>query len=368
MAASPASAFHSAYNASLACRQVAPLFAPHSCRRFVDEYFEQQHLVTRATGGQALLSTASLYDAADHWQFKVAIDHSQARLLMPDSFAHDSTWTDGTVVDRTAMRAALAANRTLVLHNVELYVRPIGLLCRALMGAFGVYAQANVYYARAGLSSAVHAHQDAQSVFVVQCEGRKVWQLLRPPQRWRLRYNQRGKSGDVAPATELMEPISSVELAPGDVLFVPRGTYHRTSTLIADSSPKDAAPASLHVTIGVETDTDGFTWLALLRDAADALDLPEAKAKNLDAAMWNDERLREALPLRLCRYGGSFDASAPWSAAWLSRAAQLLSTHLSVRPDAEQLRAALDGALRTRQDHVEQKRLQLNEFLAMAPV
>jgi hypothetical protein len=272
------------------------------------------------------------------------------------------------VIDRAAISAALAANRTVVFHNVELYIRPIGLLCRALMGAFGVYAQANVYYAPAGLPSAVHAHQDAQSVFVVQCEGRKVWQLLRPPQRWRLRKHQRGKGGDVAPPAELMEPIERVELAPGDVLFVPRGTYHRTSTLIGSAS--DAAPASLHVTVGVETDTDGFTWLALLRDAAHALNLNDTaktRATKLDAAMWNDEQLREALPLRLCRYGGSFDAAAPHGPAWLSLAAQLLSAHLDARPEAELLRKALDGALRGRQDHVEKKRLQLDEFLTMAP-
>ena len=103
-------------------------------------------------------------------------------------------------------------------------------------GAFGVYAQANVYYSPAGLPSAVHAHQDAQSVFVVQCEGRKSWELLEPPQRWRLRYNQRGKAGDVAPESELMRPIASYTLSPGDVLFVPRGMYHRTSTQAHEGS------------------------------------------------------------------------------------------------------------------------------------
>ena len=54
-----------------------------------------------------------------------------------------------------------------------------------------------------------------------------------------------------------------ITLEPGDVLFVPRGMYHHTAT-------PEGGEASLHVTIGVETDTDHFTWHALLADTAEA--------------------------------------------------------------------------------------------------
>ena len=133
----------------------------------------------------------------------MGVDHSQARLLLPDSFSHDEKYADESLLDGAAMRKALAANRTVVLHNMELYWPAVSRLCLALMRAFGVYAQANVYYAPSGLAKAVHAHQDAQSVFVVQTEGRKTWQLLEPPQRWRLRYNparqgRRRRAGDRA--------------------------------------------------------------------------------------------------------------------------------------------------------------------------
>ena len=47
------------------------------------------------------------------------------------------------------------------------------------------------------------------------------------------------------------------------MLFVPRGMYHHTAT-------PEGGEASLHVTIGVETDTDHFTWHALLADTAEA--------------------------------------------------------------------------------------------------
>ena len=67
----------------------------------------------------------------------------------------------------------------------------------------------------------------------MQAEGRKRWELFEPPQRWRLRQTQRGKGGDVAPAADLAAPLLDVTLYPGDVLFVPRGTYSVTDKLFA---------------------------------------------------------------------------------------------------------------------------------------
>lgn len=368
-----AAVFHSQASQALGCQQVARLFSPLACRTFTDVYFERLHLLSRATGMEHLLRSEELPGLASHWQFKIAEDHAQARILLPDSFMHDDAYKPGALLDGPALTRAVQANRTVVLHNVELYSRRIGLLALGLMRAFGVYSQANVYYSPPGLESAVHAHQDAQSVFIVQCEGRKRWQLLEPPQRWRLRYNQRGKAGDVAPEEELTRPLADITLAPGDVLFVPRGLYHRTSTLIDASGgggidAGSAAVASLHVTIGVETDTDGWTWLVLLKDAAAALGLDTASAK-LDAAQWRDERLREALPLRLCRSSrDAFESASPLSAGWLARARQLLAEHADATPDAERLKRALDDALRPRREHVEKKRQQVLTFLAMNEV
>ena len=384
--------FHSPENISLGCLQVRGLFWPLSCDHFVRDYFELRHHLTRSSsvhedihaslGFPRVLRTADLYTMASVWEFKVGADHAQARMIQPNSFSHDTEWAEGAAVDSAAIRRAHAKNCTLVFHNVELYWRPIALLSLSLSRLFGVYSQANVYYSPPALAAALHAHQDAQSVFVVQCEGRKTWTLLEPPVRWKLRYNQRGKAGDTAPVGELNRPLEEITLEPGDVLFVPRGLYHQTST-------PEGGEASLHVTIGaatdtdltltptptltlaltnnpdsrpdpvphpnckptldpypgprpspwprpspgVETDTDRFTWHALLADAAEALKLPDA-SQRLQQAQWHDERMREALPLPLCRPGGSFDA-AHEGPRYLARARTLMRDHLAARPSAE---------------------------------
>lgn len=360
--------FHSPENISLGCLQVRGLFWPLSCDHFVRDYFELRHHLTRSSsvhedihaslGFPRVLRTADLYTMASVWEFKVGADHAQARMIQPNSFSHDTEWAEGAAVDSAAIRRAHAKNCTLVFHNVELYWRPIALLSLSLSRLFGVYSQANVYYSPPALAAALHAHQDAQSVFVVQCEGRKTWTLLEPPVRWKLRYNQRGKAGDTAPVGELNRPLEEITLEPGDVLFVPRGLYHQTST-------PEGGEASLHVTIGVETDTDRFTWHALLADAAEALKLPDA-SQRLQQAQWHDERMREALPLPLCRPGGSFDA-AHEGPRYLARARTLMRDHLAARPSPERLQQALDAALVTRQAVIEGKRRQLLQFMNMAP-
>jgi oxalate decarboxylase/phosphoglucose isomerase-like protein (cupin superfamily) len=368
-------AFHSVANISQGCLQVRSLFWPINCRTFISDYFERRHLVVRQSVAAALTARASgfgddmlrasdLAQMASFWQFKIGVDHSQARVILPNSFAHDSTWVEGTVLDGASLRRAVRSNRTVVMHNVELYWRPITMLSLALMRTFGVYAQANVYYSPAGMAAAVHAHQDAQSVFILQVEGRKRWQLFAPPQRWRLRNNQRGKAGDTAPTSELTDLLADVELNPTDTLFVPRGVYHRTSTL--STLPLDGPePDSLHITVGIETDTDEWTWLSLLKDAAATLAIDHGK-ENLERGQWVDERLREALPLALCRPFGNMDV-IPGGYTWLRRARDLLREHTNVRLDLTRLRRALDAALKTRQDLVERKRQQILQFMQLTP-
>lgn len=354
------------------CSQVRGLFAPLSCAHFTAEYWERRHHLVRSAGvakmaaapiGFAeILSSADLQKMAVHWEFKVGKDHSQARMLRPNSFGHNEEWADGTRVDIAVIKAAHRTNHTVVLHNLELYWRPIGRLSLALQMHFGLYSQANVYYSPAGVIAAVHAHQDAQSVFVIQCEGYKRWQLFSPPQRWRLRLNQRGKGGDVAPENELESTLDNVTLGPDDVLFVPRGVYHRTST-------SDSPVPSLHITFGVETDTDEWTWIALLLDACEVLRLANAKEK-LQAAQWRDERLREALPLQLTRQAANMGAIAHGT-MWLSYARELLRDSLGIpAPASKSLSNALESALHRRYDLVDRKRQQLIEFmrLSQAPV
>ena len=128
MSSTSAAVFHSQASQALGCKQVARLFSPLACHTFTDVYFERLHLLSRATGMEHLLRSEELPGLASHWQFKIAEDHAQARILLPDSFMHDDAYKPGALLDGPALTRAVQANRTVVLHNVELYSRRIGLL------------------------------------------------------------------------------------------------------------------------------------------------------------------------------------------------------------------------------------------------
>lgn len=55
------------------------------------------------------------------------------------------------------------------------------------------------------------------------------------------------------------EPFLDLVLEPGDSLFIPRGWYHATAT-----SPDTA---SLHLTVGVGTETEGWIWSTFITAA-----------------------------------------------------------------------------------------------------
>ena len=102
--------------------EVRALFVPHSCHRFVSEFWERRHHLVRgssaasdiaaAVGFAQLLRSEDLPAVADHWQFKVGQDHSQARMLRPNSFSHSDRWPEGTRVDGSVLDAALRDNHT----------------------------------------------------------------------------------------------------------------------------------------------------------------------------------------------------------------------------------------------------------------
>ena len=116
-------AFHSTANRSLGCAQARGLFWPLSCDRFVREHFELRHHLVRASrihsdlgaalGFPSLLRAVDVHRMASVWEFKVGADHSQARFILPDSFAHDKEWADGVAADSAAIRRAETSLRSL---------------------------------------------------------------------------------------------------------------------------------------------------------------------------------------------------------------------------------------------------------------
>ncbi|HYN34309.1 MAG TPA: cupin domain-containing protein [Ilumatobacteraceae bacterium] len=134
------------------------------------------------------------------------------------------------VVDVPRTLQLMADGATLVLQSLQHSWPPIARFCSELQSDTDHAVQANCYLSPVG-STALARHCDGHEVFVLQIEGSKAWRV---------------------------DELGDVTLEPGDVLYIPRGTWHEASA---------QNQFSLHLTIGVLA----ATYRAALRRALDRL-------------------------------------------------------------------------------------------------
>ena len=107
--------------------------------------------------------------------------------------------------------------------------------------ALGWPSTCNAYASAPGLVTSVPPHTDRQDVLILQSAGRKHWKVFAPPAVEEVDPLRRGKDGDVLDAAMLGEPLLEATLEPGDVLYVPLGFPHATSTSCVNELREDSA-------------------------------------------------------------------------------------------------------------------------------
>eukprot|EP00466_Bigelowiella_natans_P007868 jgi/Bigna1/71466/fgenesh1_pg.15_\ len=239
------------------------------------------------------------------WHMKSNDTHGQVLFIEPGTFKHDASIVPqpdlffgidtrkGAQITRKEVMAALDAQRTVIIHNLEIYWGPVARFSLQLAGLFHMYAQANLYWSPGGLKSSISPHQDAQSVFIVQLSGYKTWKLFRSKEKVKevpngelaLKRTHQGKGEDILKESDIggnSGVILEARLSPGDVLFIPRAMFHSTTT----AGEKED---SLHITIGIETETDGLVWGDILTKTLSNV--------ATEAPIWS-QNLRESIPIR----------------------------------------------------------------------
>ena len=175
------------------------------------------------------------------------------------------------------------AGATIVFQGLHRSWPPLTRFCRDLELELSHPVQVNAYITPAG-SRGLGVHYDTHDVFVLQLAGTKAWTIHEPvlvdplpSQPWK------GTADDAG------EPVLTVELQPGDCLYVPRGFLH---------SARAQEDLSAHLTVGVVT----TTWDDLVRTVV--------------AGIAEEPEFRRALP---AGYAGDPDALAAGVEETLSR-------------------------------------------------
>ena len=138
----------------------------------------------------------------------------------------------GATIDDAAdvvrIAALVADGATLVLQGLQRTWLPLARFCRQIERATSHAVQANAYLTPPG-AAGLGPHADTHDVLVLQTVGSKAWSIA---------------------------GLGDVELAAGDVLYLPTGTTHAAAA---------QADVSLHLTVGLLRDT----WRAALGRALD---------------------------------------------------------------------------------------------------
>lgn len=179
------------------------------------------------------------------------------------------------------LQKALAGGGTLVIDGVEEISDALRELAIELESLLRDRVRMNCY-ASFGSDQGFGVHWDDHDVFALQLAGCKKWSLYG--------YSRAAPLALDVEATDLPppEPIDEIEIHPGDVLYVPRGSWH---TVFGLGEP------SLHLAIGVtkRKGVDFLSWLIdrMRDDPAVRSDIPRFEGER--NALAYEERLKSTV-------------------------------------------------------------------------
>lgn len=162
-----------------------------------------------------------------------------------------------------------AAGSTIVLQGLHRTWEPIAAFARELSAELGTACQVNAYVTPAS-SRGFDPHYDVHDVFVIQIHGRKRWSIHSPVHTDPLADEPWTDHRAAVAARAAGAPAIEETLAPGDVLYLPRGWIHSATAL---------GGTSIHLTVGIAPLTRQDVVRRLIDHAA------------------GDARLRASLPL-----------------------------------------------------------------------
>jgi ribosomal protein L16 Arg81 hydroxylase len=262
---------------------LADLIAPVSVEEFKDEYWDNKHLLVKRDEPAHFAELLTLADM-DHLLATSKVRSTDLRLV---SDGNERPLSD--LVTPEAGNSANAveelykqyrAGATINLLFLQEQWEPLGRLCQVLATELSALCHANVYLTPAG-ERGLTPHYDMHDVFVAQVYGSKHWRLWRGGDdipRLPLRSQPSRRDHDLG------EVMAEFDLRPGDLLYMPRGTFHQA---VANET------ASLHLTIGVQP----VVWADVIRRA-------------VDKVVEQDDRYHEALPMGFARDDGLRESAA----------------------------------------------------------
>jgi ribosomal protein L16 Arg81 hydroxylase len=249
---------------------LADVLAPISISEFLDVFRARKRLhvvTTDPNRAETLLSWREINTLLSERALDENVIIMRDGTLIPRQFY---TSKNGKGLNVSAFHDLLSQGVSLIVNSIDRLIPQIRQLAASVEREMRVKTQVNAYlsFSKGG---AFKPHLDGHDVLVLQVHGSKRWQIWKAelPYPIENRSNLRLSKA----------PEQEVELAPGDVLFIPRGEPHSAAVF---------GNNSVHLTINLRTNT-GIDFLDHLRrqaidDPILRMDLPwHASAEELIA-------------------------------------------------------------------------------------
>lgn len=246
----------------------AAILAPATLDDFFARHWEQAPLIIQGREPDRYAGLLSMADI-DHIVSATGLRHPDFRLAKDGATLPLEQYTRSNsrgeaVADVDKLLAAYRAGATVILESLHERWKPLADLCRDLEQHLTHHVQANTYLTPRS-AQGFAPHYDTHDVFVLQLHGRKHWRiydsLVRLPDSSLPHHVDRAALGP---------PRYELDVAPGDLIYLPRGFVHEALT---------SDEESLHITVGIIA----YSWYDVF-------------AEVLSACRRQDDRFREALP------------------------------------------------------------------------
>lgn len=201
---------------------LAELVAPLAADPFLDP---------ERRAGQGLLHGASANWSPDWFDWNRFLDIATGE-LPPDRLRvqHHRNRIDpalyraGEGIDRAKLNLLLARGASMIATEIHPLVPQLAAISADFHRRTGAHMRTGAI-ASTGRAGALPCHRDRIDGFIVQVDGAKLWRIYHPD------AGPPEVAAHAAASPDAVEPALTVELAPGDYLFVPAGYWHECDTV-----------------------------------------------------------------------------------------------------------------------------------------
>jgi ribosomal protein L16 Arg81 hydroxylase len=247
---------------SSAITSLEHLIAPVTRRQFVDRFWGQGHLFVHRENPSHFSSLFTLADV-DRWMMPTQPSESR-RITVVAAKGSDRTSIETTTAStpQEVLYQRFYAGDTLRLLNVEKFWPPVAALVASLAEELNVKAKVNAYLTPAN-SQGLPAHFDYTDAFILQVAGAKEWFIYEPGFLLPLERAYGRTIDPAAPDENALVLRERTYLEMGDVLYIPRGFYHKAVT---------SETCSLHLTVSLHP----VYWVDFVKRSIELLCLDNA--------------------------------------------------------------------------------------------